>query len=113
MGKKSRDKGKVGEREAAAFLRDRGYDARRGQQFSGGPGSPDVVHSIPGVHVEVKRAEQLAIYKAMEQAEMERGEGEVPAVLHRRNHCDWVVVMWLEDFLEHYAPEPEKGENDD
>ena len=33
----SRRKGKVGEREFAALLRENGFDARRGQQFSGSP----------------------------------------------------------------------------
>lgn len=32
----SRQKGKVGEREFASLLREHGFDARRGQQFSGG-----------------------------------------------------------------------------
>ena len=35
----SRRKGKVGEREFAALLREHGFDARRGQQFSGSPDS--------------------------------------------------------------------------
>ena len=30
--------------------------ARRGQQFSGSPDSPDVVHNIPMVHLEVTRS---------------------------------------------------------
>ena len=49
MGKKSRDKGKAGERELASKLREYGYDARRGVQFHGGPDSPDVV-GLPGIH---------------------------------------------------------------
>lgn len=32
----SRNKGKRGEREFAALLREHGFDARRGQQFAGG-----------------------------------------------------------------------------
>ena len=46
----SKQKGARGEREFAEFLRDRGIEAGRGQQFSGGESSPDVVHSIPGIH---------------------------------------------------------------
>jgi hypothetical protein len=41
--------------------------ARRGQQYCGGPGSPDVV-GLPGVHVEVKRAEKQRFYDWIEQA---------------------------------------------
>ena len=55
----SRTKGKVGEREFAALLREHGFDARRpGQQFSGSPESPDSNVSdaaLPWLHVEVKR----------------------------------------------------------
>jgi Holliday junction resolvase len=52
----SNQKGKRGEREAAAFLTDEGFPARRGQQFAGGTDSPDVVcESLSGLHFEVKR----------------------------------------------------------
>ena len=55
----SRQKGKRGEREAAVFLTVNGLPARRGQQFSGSPDSPDVVCPLlPGVHLEVKRCER-------------------------------------------------------
>ena len=56
----SRAKGARGEREFAAFMREHGYEAHRGQQFAGSADSPDVVHSIPGIHIEVKRVEALA-----------------------------------------------------
>lgn len=42
-GKRSRNKGKAGERELAGVLRDYGYDCRRGQQFCGSNGDADVV----------------------------------------------------------------------
>lgn len=50
----SRQKGKRGEREAAKFLQSLGIVARRGQQFSGGKDSPDVVTELENVHIEVK-----------------------------------------------------------
>ena len=55
-GKKSRDKGKRGERMARDYLRSLGYgDARRGQQYSGVEGRDVVVlESLPRVHIEVK-----------------------------------------------------------
>lgn len=99
MGRKSREKGKSGEREVARILRDAGYDARRGQQFHGGPGSPDVV-GIPGFHVEVKRTEAFRLYDAMQQSRDDSGKGEVPVVFHRRNRHGWVVVMDLPDWLD-------------
>ena len=91
-------KGKVGEREVAALLREHGFTARRGQQFSGGGDSPDVVHSIPNVHIEVKRTETLSLYKAMEQAR-EDCAGKVPVILHRRNGKEWLAILPASDLL--------------
>ncbi len=88
----SNRKGKKGELEAAALLREYGFEARRGQQYSGGGDSPDVVHSIPGIHIEVKRTETLSLYKAMEQAR-EDSAGKVPVVLHRRNGKEWLAIL--------------------
>jgi Holliday junction resolvase len=57
MGKMSRTKGKVGEREVAELLRANGFHAaRRGVQYQGGADSPDVI-GLPGFHNEVKRTE--------------------------------------------------------
>ena len=66
MGKASREKGKRGERELAGRLREYGYDARRGQQYSGMDG--DDVVGLPGIHIECKRVERLDLYAAMDQA---------------------------------------------
>lgn len=101
MGKMSREKGKRGEREVAALLCFLGYEASRGQQFHGGPDSPDVV-GLPGIHIEVKRTEKLALYEAMEQSQRDCGEGELPIVVHRRNGKKWVVCMRFEDFMQLY-----------
>ncbi len=68
MSKMSKEKGKHGEREVAELLRKYGFDARRGQQFSGGDGSPDVVHNIEGLHIEVKRTEKFDLESAMTKA---------------------------------------------
>lgn len=61
MAKKKRvnscEKGKVGERKAAEYLRSLGFaDARRTQQHNGAEGLSDVIcpESLPGVHIEVK-----------------------------------------------------------
>lgn len=102
MGKMSRDKGKRGELELANLLRLHGYDARRGQQFSGANGDPDVV-GLPGIHIEVKRVEKLNLYQAMEQAKSDAREDEAPAVFHRRNGKYWLVTMELEDWLSLYG----------
>jgi len=97
MGRASKDKGKRGEREAAAALSQvLGCEARRGVQYQGGPDSPDVQHSIDGLHIEVKRCEALRLYEALEQAEADAGP-DVPVVLHRRNLKHWVAICGLDD----------------
>lgn len=89
----SRRKGKRGELDAAKRLRELGFvDARRGQQFHGGPDSPDVVGAIPGVHLEVKYTEWMSLWQALGQAVLDAGDN-VPAVMHRKNGTDWVFVV--------------------
>lgn len=99
MAKLSRDKGKRGELEVAELLRSFGHEARRGQQYAGGGDSPDVVHSMKGHHIEVKRVETFSLYPALGQADEDRHPEEVPLIFHRRNGKEWVVVMYAVDFL--------------
>ena len=99
----SRDKGKRYERELASQLRSYGYDARRGQQFSGANGDPDVV-GLPGIHIEAKRREkgQGELYDWMAQSISDAREGEIPTVWHRKNNCETLVTMRMSDFMELY-----------
>ena len=101
MGRMSREKGKVGEREIAALLRAHGFDARRGQQHRGGQDSPDVIHNVPGVFAEVKRREKYSVSDLQEWLEVANREsdGPAPAIFHRRNHERWAVTMYADDFL--------------
>ena len=94
----SRQKGKRGELEAAKVLKEYGYDARRGQQFSGANGDADVV-GLPGIHLEVKRVEKLNISEAMQQSIRDAREGELPVVMHRKNRETWLVTMPLRVFM--------------
>jgi Holliday junction resolvase len=95
----SRAKGVRGERQWRDELRANGYRARRGQQFSGSPESPDVVSDdLPWAHFEVKVVEKLNIYDAIEQALRDCGR-KVPFVSHRRNHRPWLVTMTSEVFF--------------
>ena len=93
MAKNSREKGKRGELEACELLKAHGFEARRGQQYSGGGDSPDVVHNIPNTHIEVKRTEALLLYPALEQATRDAKDGYDPVVLHRRNGKEWVAIL--------------------
>lgn len=106
----SREKGKKGEREFARLCREHGFaNARRGQQYSGVEGK-DVV-GLDGVHIEVKRVERLNIEKALQQAERDKKEGEIPIVAHRKNRETWKVTMRAEDWLEMYKIWRERNEN--
>lgn len=100
-GKRSRDKGKVGERELANVLRRYGYDAHRGVQYHGGSDSPDVV-GLPDVHIEVKRVERLQLYDALEQSRHDSDDNEFPVVMHRKNRKEWVVIQPLDDWIKLY-----------
>lgn len=100
MGLKSRNKGKRGEREAAAEIR-RLFrtDASRGCQFAGSTDSPDIRTSISKVHFEVKRAETIRLYDALGQAIGDAAEN-IPVVLHKQNHQPWVAIVRLDDLPE-------------
>lgn len=97
----SKDKGARGEVELAHFLRQYGYWARRGQQYSGANGDADVV-GLPKLHIECKRVERLNLYDAMAQSIHDAREGEIPVVMHRRNNAKWLITLHLDDFMEIY-----------
>ena len=100
MGKKSRDKGKVGEREARDVILSWGLPAHRGRQFKGTPDSPDVV-TVPGLHCEVKRRNAGSVTAWMEEAAEDvggRGFGmPIPFVIHRRDGKPWLVTVHAVD----------------
>ncbi len=97
----SRQKGARGERELATVLKAYGYDCRRGQQYCGANGDADVV-GLPGIHIECKRGEKLNLYDAMAQSKADARKNEMPVVMHRKNNCDWLVTMSLEDWIKIY-----------
>lgn len=65
----SRSKGKRGELMFRDKLREHGFTARRGQQFAGGPDSPDVIceELDNRFHFEVKNTAVLRLSDALEQ----------------------------------------------
>lgn len=101
-GKASQRKGTDGERELAAVLREYGYEIKRGGSMSFGE-VPDLV-GLPGIHVEVKRREQVRLSEWMQQAEADskRFRDGMPVVFHRRSREGWRVTMNLEDFMRLY-----------
>lgn len=110
----SRQKGASGERELANKLKDYGYSARRGQQYSGIDGE-DVI-GLDYIHIECKRVERLNLEDAMLQAKRDAKQGQMPTVFHRKNKQKWLVTMelddWIELYNEYYSSQKLK-ENDD
>lgn len=106
----SRQKGKAGELELAHILEGYGYETRRGVQYCGSNGDADVV-GLPGIHIESKRVENLNISKAMQQAENDARDGEIPCVFHRKNREKWKVTMNLDDFMKMYERWSDAGNN--
>lgn len=93
----SRNKGKVGEREAAKAISEcLGCTMRRGQQYSGVEGQ-DIV-GMCGVHWEVKRVEKLNLANALQQAIRDAGDN-VPAIIHRASQQPWIVSLRLVDVM--------------
>jgi hypothetical protein len=93
-------KGKRGERLWRDELKAQGYNARRGQQFSGSPDSPDVIcPSLSHLHFEVKTVEKLNVGKAFEQATHDAGTAKTPVLVHKRNRGPWLVTVWSHDWF--------------
>lgn len=106
IGRASRNKGKVGEREVAKLFIENGFEkAHRSAQCKGKCESGEAdVSDVPGIHVEVKRVERLNMEKAMEQSirDSELQKDGVPVVVHRKNKGEWLVTMRFSDWIEFY-----------
>ena len=102
MAARSRRKGKRGEYLVRDLLRRFGFESRRGIQAAG---EPDQVHSIPGVHIEVKNDERLSIWAMLAQAERDAssyhdgGKPPEPVVLFKRNGTRIYAAMTAEHYL--------------
>ena len=101
MGQLSREKGKRGEREAAArWSKLFGVPMRRSQQYCGAGDDADDIVGHPGVSIEVKRRERFNLEAALEKSDSDAADGDIPLVLHRRNHHPWLVTLHLDDLPE-------------
>lgn len=105
MGKMERQKGARAELEVAAIACQYGFNAERNAR--NGITAEDIHHDIPGLHLEVKRQETMAIWKWWTQAQSDAlaaspvGEPPlVPTVVFRRNRSDWLVCLRFTDLLE-------------
>ena len=107
-------KGKNGELELARKLREYGYDVRRTVQYNGKAeeGEADL-KGLPYIHIECKRTESLRLYDAVDQAKRDSSTtGEIPVVFHRKNKCEWLAIMPLDEFMKIYK-EYEAGRSAD
>lgn len=102
IGKRSKMKGKRGEREVANILKAHGHNARRTAQYCGSTGDASDVIGLDGYHIEVKNVERLNLWKAIEQSRhdaMEAGKNEVPVVVFKRSREKWQICLPFEEFL--------------
>lgn len=101
-GKRSRDKGKRGEREVVALFHAHGFDgAKRATQSRDGADYPDVDGTA--WWVECKRQKAPSIHAAMSQASAattKAGDARAPVVFTRRDGEEWLVTMKAADWLE-------------
>ena len=97
----SKNKGKQGELELAHKLKEYGYDTKRSVQYNGKDGQADVL-GLPHIHIECKRQEKLNIYDAIDQAKRDAKNDDFPTVFHRKNRCNWLVTMELNEFMKLY-----------
>ena len=98
----SRNKGKTGERQWRDVLRGAGFKARRGQQYSGGGDSPDVIcEELNDVmHFEVKWVNKLNVSNAIKQAKDDCPVGKWRVVAHKKDREGWLVTMPAEDWID-------------
>lgn len=97
----SKVKGKVGELEFVHFLEERGFTARRGQQFKGTEDSPDIEvdDTAEFMHWEIKRVQKLNLTGAVRKA-IEDGGDHLAVVAHRANRQPWLCTMDARDFVD-------------
>lgn len=96
-GRKSRSKGAKGENDVAKILKGYGFEASRNRI---GVTAQDILHDVPGVHIEVKRAERLELPAWLRQAERDAPDGHAPAVVFRKNSEPWRIVVPLNHYLD-------------
>lgn len=99
----SKQKGARYERELVSLLKGHGYQTRRTAQYCGNTGEAADVIGLKGIHIEAKHQERIQIYDWMAQAINDsQKSGNLPAVFFRKNHCETLVCMRLDDWIELY-----------
>ena len=103
MAVNSKQKGARFERLLASKFREYGYEARRTAQYCGNTGDASDVIGLPGIHIEAKHQEQMRLYDWIGQAKRDAvGNGNLPAVFHKKNNAEILVTMALDDWMTLY-----------
>ena len=103
-GKGSQSKGREAELALAKELRERlGIPGIRAGKPASFGREADIV-GVPGLHIEVKRHERLALPEWIEQSERDsvRLNDGFPTVIFRRNREPWRICLRLDHFLRIY-----------
>ena len=101
----SKQKGARFERELAKRFREYGYESRRTAQYCGNTGDASDVIGLNGIHIEAKHQEKMYLYDWVDQAKRDaeaNGKGYLPTVFHKKNHCEILVTMTLDDWMALY-----------
>lgn len=101
----SKQKGARFERTLASIFREYGYDARRTAQYCGNTGDASDVVGLPYIHIEAKAQETMRLYDWIDQAKRDAkagGGSSLPAVFHKKNRCEILVTMTLDDWMSLY-----------
>lgn len=105
MGKMQREKGARFERLIAGLFKDWGYRAFRTAQYCGKSGDAADVEGVPGIHIECKHCEKMALYDWMAQAIRDtkaEKKNNKPVVIHKANNKPILVTMLFDDWMELY-----------
>lgn len=96
----SKTKGANYEREISNFLKNRGYESRRTQQYCGAVDESSDVIGLDGIHIECKHYAKTGFsYNWLNQAKRDTKNNNIPVVFHRIDRQSSVVTMDLEDFM--------------
>lgn len=101
----SKQKGNRFERELSKRFREYGYEARRTAQYCGNTGDASDVIGLNGIHIEAKHQEKMYLYDWVDQAKRDaeaNEKGFLPTVFHKKNHCEILVTMTLDDWMKLY-----------
>jgi hypothetical protein len=94
----SRRKGKEGENEFIKLhLLDHWPEAKRNLDQHG-PDKRDCVE-VGGVHWQIKRTENLKLWAAIQQAESEARDHDLPIVAFRRSHAKWHCILEADELV--------------